>query len=175
MFRRRKRKEDPLFAIELGFKCPQKWKEMEGDEQVRHCSACKKNVYNLSSMTREEAVAFINKSEGKECVTFYQRTDGKVITKDCLPDLGIKNLRLRPNPLTVLNAGLACSAVALAPMLGPALVTIQTGGMARIVDLESDTDTNYNIEKQSEVTQFATPEEMGLELDLVDEEGKLKD
>ena len=60
-------------------------------------------------------------------------------------------------------------------MLGPALVTIQTGGMARIVDLESDTDTNYNIEKQSEVTQFATPEEMGLELDLVDEEGKLKD
>lgn len=56
---------------------------MTGDEKARFCGSCRKNVYNLSEMTRAEAEALILEKEGRLCVRFYQRSDGTVLTKDC--------------------------------------------------------------------------------------------
>jgi hypothetical protein len=56
---------------------------MAGDERSRHCSLCKLNVYNLSDMTRPEIEELIVKNEGRLCVCFYRRPDGRVMVADC--------------------------------------------------------------------------------------------
>ena len=56
---------------------------MEGDDRVRFCGECELNVYNLSSMTEDEALKLVEEREGRLCVRFYQREDGTVLTSDC--------------------------------------------------------------------------------------------
>jgi len=66
---------------------------MVGDEHVRFCGQCEKNVYNLSSLPREEAEALLVAKEGKMCVRLYRRDDGTVLTNDC--PVGVKKRRRR--------------------------------------------------------------------------------
>jgi hypothetical protein len=119
--------EDKLFAISLQYQCPFKWQNMKGGAQVRHCTACKQNVYNLSNMSRKNAVRLIQEKEGNLCVRFYQRRDGTVITRDCASIVGKDNLKQKWNIFALANAGLAFMATVLLPMLGPACVTIVQG------------------------------------------------
>lgn len=56
---------------------------MTGDDQVRHCSLCRLNVYNISEMSRENAEAFLRQATGRTCIRYYERSDGKIMTKDC--------------------------------------------------------------------------------------------
>ena len=74
----------PLLAdIRVASPCHSSWNNMKGDEQTRYCGLCRKNVYNLSEMTRHEAENLIREKESKLCVRYYQRADGTVLTKDC--------------------------------------------------------------------------------------------
>lgn len=123
-----------LFALSIPYQCSQKWRLMKGDDQVRHCGSCKQNVYNISTMTRKEAVDLIKEKEGDLCVRFYQRRDGTIITKDCSSILGRDQVKQKWNILAMINAGIACLVTALMPILGPAVVTIQQGGMAPMMD-----------------------------------------
>jgi hypothetical protein len=66
---------------------------LDTGERVRHCGSCKKNVYNLSSMTREEAETLLLAKEGRLCVRYFQRTDGTILLKDCT--IGVKRRRRR--------------------------------------------------------------------------------
>lgn len=88
-----------LDNIRIASPCSADWAGMTGDERVRHCGACQKNVYNLSSMTREEAQALIVEKEGKLCVRYFQRSDGTILTADCT--VGIR----RKRKVRVLAAG----------------------------------------------------------------------
>ena len=64
---------------------------MQGDERVRHCGLCRKNVYNLSSMPRAEAAALLaGNTKGELCVRFYRRSDGTVMTSDCSTSVRVK-------------------------------------------------------------------------------------
>jgi hypothetical protein len=65
---------------------------MDGDDKVRFCSACRKNVYNLSAMPRPEAEALVNREESM-CVRFFRRSDGTVLSGDC--PVGLKRWRRR--------------------------------------------------------------------------------
>lgn len=56
---------------------------MDGDERVRFCRECSRNVYNLSAMSAPEACRLVAEREGRVCVRFYQRRDGTVLTSDC--------------------------------------------------------------------------------------------
>jgi len=56
---------------------------MVGDDRARFCGQCQKHVYNLSSLTADEAVALIREREGGLCARFYRRADGTVLTSDC--------------------------------------------------------------------------------------------
>lgn len=56
---------------------------MDGDERVRHCSQCSRNVYDLSALTRRQAEDLVFEEEGRLCVRFYRRADGTVLTSDC--------------------------------------------------------------------------------------------
>jgi hypothetical protein len=72
-----------LERLRVASPCPARWEEMAGDDRVRFCGTCKKNVYNLSALQRSEAEALVARHEGKMCATFFQRADGTVLTADC--------------------------------------------------------------------------------------------
>lgn len=118
--------EEALFAMPMLFNCPVKWQKMSGDEQVRFCRSCQQKVYNLSAMTREEALALLEEKEGKLCVRFYRRKDGMIITKDCASYWGYR-IRERQNAFALVNAGFAFLANILAPILGPSQITLVQG------------------------------------------------
>jgi len=76
-------REDALTQLRVAKNCPASWPQMSGDDRVRHCGQCSRNVYNIANMTQAEATDLIESAEGWLCVRFYRRIDGKVMTKDC--------------------------------------------------------------------------------------------
>jgi hypothetical protein len=72
-----------LSKVQVAKPCPADWRHMEGDDRIRHCTQCSRNVYNISEMSRQEASDLIEAMEGKMCVRYFTRPDGTVMTKDC--------------------------------------------------------------------------------------------
>jgi len=69
--------------LRIGFACKQRWEDMVGDDRVRACGGCDRPVFNLSSMTRDEAERVLATRGLTPCVRFYRRPDGTVMTTDC--------------------------------------------------------------------------------------------
>ena len=61
--------------------CDADWDSMIGNDQVRFCEHCKLHVTNLSSLTRQDAIRLVARSQGRLCVRFVQRPNGRVLTK----------------------------------------------------------------------------------------------
>ena len=81
----------PLGKIRVAAPCNAEWKWMYGDDRVRFCGQCSKNVFNLSAMTTEEAEDLIRRAEGSLCVRFYRRRDGSILTENC--PVGLNGIR----------------------------------------------------------------------------------
>ena len=106
----------PLENIRVAAPCRADWKLMEGNDRVRHCQTCAKNVYNLSEMSKDAAEKLLTEKEGNLCVRFYQRADGTIITDNC--PVGLKIVR---RPFKWLIAGFAAfitSGAAIASQAG---------------------------------------------------------
>ena len=71
------------YHLRIASPCKAPWDNMDGDERVRFCRECNRNVYNLSAMTEAEARRLVEEREGRVCVRFFQRRDGTVLTTDC--------------------------------------------------------------------------------------------
>jgi len=100
-----------LDQVRVASPCKADWNEMLGDERVRFCLSCEKNVYNLSSMTRDDAESLLRERLGNDlCVRFYQRADGTILTQDC-PE-GVKKKRRKKLALAVAGAGAMAAAAA---------------------------------------------------------------
>lgn len=101
-----------LDSVRVASPCSADWTQMVGDEKVRFCTSCEKNVYNLSAMTSADAEDLLGASAGGElCVRFYQRVDGTVMTSDC--PVGVTRKRRKKLALAIAGAGaLAWGAVA---------------------------------------------------------------
>ena len=84
---------DPLDRVKIAAPCRADWEQMIGTDQVRFCGQCNLNVYNLSSMKRDEAESFVARNEGRLCVRFYRRQDGSMLTKNC--PVGLTAIRRR--------------------------------------------------------------------------------
>jgi hypothetical protein len=82
-----------LDDIRVASPCAADWNRMAGDDRARFCASCRKNVYNLSAMTREEAERLILEKEGRLCVRYFRRADGTILTRDC--PVGLARLRRR--------------------------------------------------------------------------------
>src|SRR5438132_991335 len=82
-----------LGHVRIASPCPASWSDMTGDERVRYCGECKKNVYNLSALTQVEAAALIHEKEGRLCGMYYRRPDGTILTADC--PVGLSAIRHR--------------------------------------------------------------------------------
>jgi Ankyrin repeats (3 copies)/Carboxypeptidase regulatory-like domain len=102
--------KDLLDKIEVKSPCGESWNEMSGNEKVRFCSHCAKDVSNISEMTRKEAFKLVRKSNGNLCIRYYQKPNGK---KLFLPQL--HQIIRRTGVLAgTLSAALSVSAVAYA-------------------------------------------------------------
>jgi hypothetical protein len=82
-----------LEQIQVASPCQAAWDAMTGDNHARFCGQCQKHVYNLSGMTRADAEALVNRTEGRMCVRFFRRADGTVLTQDC--PVGLRAVRKR--------------------------------------------------------------------------------
>lgn len=82
-----------LDNIRVAAPCSADWAKMTGDDRTRHCGDCKKNVYNISELTRDEAERLIVAHEGRLCVRYFQRADGTILLKDCI--VGVRRKRRR--------------------------------------------------------------------------------
>lgn len=71
------------FKISIAKPCPARWEDMGGDQRVRFCDHCRKNVYNISAMSAAEATALLHEQNGNLCARIFQRADGTVLTEDC--------------------------------------------------------------------------------------------
>jgi hypothetical protein len=98
-----------LSNLRLGFACKERWEDMVGDDRVRACRGCDRDVYNLSAMTREEAEGLLAGRGLTPCVRFYRRPDGTVMTTDCPTG------RPERRRLAVVASSLAAGAVLVAP------------------------------------------------------------
>jgi hypothetical protein len=117
-----------LDELQIAAPCEASWDAMVGDDHVRFCGKCEKNVYNLSSLPREEAEALLVAREGSLCVRMYKRVDGTVLTADC--PVGVKKRRRRRATVAAVGGGLMAAAAALgmersAPLMGsPPMATM---------------------------------------------------
>ena len=57
-------------AIEVKIPCSESWDEMLGNDQVRFCSHCAKDVNDVSTMTRRDAMRLVRRSNGNLCVRY---------------------------------------------------------------------------------------------------------
>src|ERR1044072_9206416 len=83
----------PFGHVRVASPCNADWDQMIGNDRARFCGQCNLNVYNLSSMTKEEAELLIGRTEGRLCVRYFRRRDGSVLTKDC--PVGLRAVRRR--------------------------------------------------------------------------------
>jgi hypothetical protein len=70
--------------------CPMEWDLMRGDDRVRFCRRCSKDVYNLTAMSPDEVASLLSgvRERGeRRCVRLYQRPDGTLTASPCSPGL----------------------------------------------------------------------------------------
>ena len=126
-----------LDRVAIAAPCPITWDEMPGDQKVRHCTGCAKNVYNISAMSTVEAEKFLSKSEG-QCLRFFRRTDGTIITDNC--PVGLRAIRNKLRLWQGLAAGFLSSVFSIsmahaqtAPLAGePTIDTTKTDSSSSI-------------------------------------------
>jgi hypothetical protein len=82
-----------LDNVRIATPCRANWDRMLGDDRVRHCNDCNKNVFNLSAMTRDQAEALIVAKNGDLCARYYQRADGTILLSDCTVGVSQRNKR----------------------------------------------------------------------------------
>ena len=155
-----------LDAIQVAKPCSADWSAMEGDEQVRFCGVCRQNVYDLSALTADEARALIEKNEGRLCVRFFRRRDGRMLTRDC--PVGVSAVRRR-------RAGIAAGIAAAAGLAGglvsglrgrplPVVGASATGGTQPLVVFQAtgtEPSTGTEPPTGTEVPPDLEPEIMG--------------
>ena len=76
-----------LDSLRVVTPCPVTWESMKGDDAVRFCGRCRKNVYNVAALDPAEAVALVERTEGRVCMLLTRRADGTVVTGDCWAQL----------------------------------------------------------------------------------------
>lgn len=77
------RQEIPLLnQVHVEKPCHADWDAMTPvqGEQIKHCAGCKKNVYNLSAMTEQDANTLLEQNPNL-CVRYAQDETGKILTQ----------------------------------------------------------------------------------------------
>ncbi len=96
-----------LSRVRVKSPCSQDWNTMRGNDQVRFCDHCAKNVHDLSEMTPEAALELVERSEGRLCVRFVlDTTEAPTFTSEA--EFGSGGFRL---PKLKIAAGVLAAAL----------------------------------------------------------------
>lgn len=110
MDRERARLSLPLLStVKVASPCKVSWDDMTGDDMMRFCSQCEKNVFDLSAMSAEQAESLLRDVGEEMCIRFYRRADGTVMTGDC--PVGQRRRRRRNKIAGAIIGGLAALGV----------------------------------------------------------------
>src|SRR4051794_32521975 len=63
-------KKSVLDAMRVSRPCSEDWDQMTGNDRVRFCSHCAKDVNNISEMTPKQAVRLARASGGNICIRY---------------------------------------------------------------------------------------------------------
>ncbi len=94
-----------LSQVRVASPCNERWDDMTGDDRVRHCDRCDKNVFDLSALGAEQAESLLREHGTSLCARFYRRKDGTVLTSDC--SVGRRRKRFRNGFVAAVAGGLA--------------------------------------------------------------------
>jgi hypothetical protein len=109
----RARVELPMLQrVRVASPCKERWDDMVGDEHVRFCGRCEKNVYDLSSLTASQADALLRERGESMCVRFFRRSDGTILTSDC--PVGARKRFWRRTATAAVASGLAAVGITMA-------------------------------------------------------------
>ena len=103
-----------LAKLQIASPCSASWDEMRGDDRVRFCDHCQKNVFNISAMTEREAERLIEATEGNLCARLFRRADGTILTEDCPVGLAAARKRVARAAAVVASSILSFASVAMA-------------------------------------------------------------
>ena len=60
--------------------CDATWELMRGDEKIRRCDSCERDVYAISAMTEQEAeLRLLNATDAVPCIRYHRDSDGNVV------------------------------------------------------------------------------------------------
>lgn len=65
-------KKSFIDAVKVEVPCSEDWEKMHGNDRVRFCSHCAKDVKNLSAVTRKEAARLVRSSDGNICIRYIK-------------------------------------------------------------------------------------------------------
>src|SRR6478735_837615 len=88
-----------LDDVRVASPCRASWSQMKGDDRVRFCGHCKKNVYDFSRLTEVEIRSLLAR-DGRLCARLWRRSDGKLLTADCPVGLARARARVVASVLT---------------------------------------------------------------------------
>jgi hypothetical protein len=109
--------ELPLLAqVQVASPCKVRWDDMRGDERVRFCGRCEKNVYDLSSVNALQAESLLREHGESMCVRFFRRSDGTILTSDC--QVRRRKRFWRRAATTAVASSLAAAGIAMSSMSG---------------------------------------------------------
>jgi hypothetical protein len=80
-----------LPVLQMATPCKARWEDMEGDDHVRFCTECRKNVYDLTTLSELETALLVRQKEGRFCGRMAIRRDGTAIADDC--PVGVRRRR----------------------------------------------------------------------------------
>lgn len=161
---------DPLLEdLRIASPCNARWDAMKGDNHVRFCAECEKNVYDLSSLTREAANRLLAGAGDDLCVRLYRRADGTVLTADC--PVGLRRKQVRRAVYGTVGAGALLAAGTMAAgmvTMGKRVAPARAGKVAEVPEsyvpqpLSPDPDRGVVFVYHQE----AQPQRAGMDLEL---------
>jgi hypothetical protein len=152
---------------------------MVGDDTVRFCCTCSKNVYDLTAMEPDEAEAFlaqhVSAGGSLPCARIYRRRDGRVLTSECRAGESRRHLVRLGKTLAAGLAGVALAGglgdLAMRPTLGPDEVEpvaidlapvrrMQLGGLMMWDDGHHDPAPDYDVNAALRSDESTRPEDL---------------
>jgi hypothetical protein len=89
----KREKSELLDNLYIAAPCGISWESMEGDDRKRLCGGCSRHVFNISDMTKAEANNFLEENGTSQCMIFFRRQDGTIMTDNC--PVGLRKIRDR--------------------------------------------------------------------------------
>jgi len=69
-----------LTSVPLATPCESPWDAMQGDDKLRHCTECSRDVYDLSAMAPIEAeLRLLNAPAEVPCIRYLRAPDGSIL------------------------------------------------------------------------------------------------